>query len=182
MDLTKFLPGVVGFNAAVKSGAAVQLNPAESIVVGAGLPIWPALALRHVATALPSPEALAMEVMRGIQLALPVVRGGALALQAAGGVATALSPVAGVVGPALAPVLNAIPYAGPALGAAATAAGPIVAAGGIGASVVGAVGGATPDPAALNNLGEQIAGQLKELERNSTVDDVIIDVPQRVEV
>lgn len=180
MKLDSFLPGAVGFKLSVDSGSAVQLNPAESIVVGAGLPVWPALVLRHAVSELPNPQALMMEVMRGIQLALPAVRGAGLGLQAFGGVATALSPVAGVIGPALAPALNAVPYAGPVLGAVATAGGPIVAAGGIAASVVGAVGGATPDPAALNKLGEDIAGQLAELERNTTAD--VIDVPTQVEL
>lgn len=180
MRLDSFVNGATGFNLAVQSGSAVQLNPAESLVVGSGLPVWPALALRHVASSLPSPRAMQAEVMRAIQVALPLVRGGGMALQAVGTVATALSPVAGVVGPMLAAPLNAVPYFGQALGTAATAAGPIVAAGGITASVAGAFGGAAPDPAALERLGEDIAGQLNELERNSTAD--VIDVPQQVEV
>lgn len=182
MKLTSFVPGAVGFNAAVKSGAAVQLNPVQSLVVGSGLPIWPHFVLQQAQAGLPDPRAVFAEARRAIMVAVPLVRAAGAGLQAGGLVATAFAPLAGIAGPALAPALNAIPYVGPALGVAATAAGPIVAVGGIAANVAGAAaGGSAQAGPALANLGQQVAEQLDELERKSTADDVI-DVPRLVEV
>jgi len=179
MKLTQFVPGAAGFNAAVKSGAAVALNPVESLVVGAGLPIWPVYALKQVATALPDADVLAERTLVAIRGLMPVARLGGAALTTMAAVGGALVPVAQAVGAAAAPALSAIPYAGPALGVAAANAGPIVAVGSVAGGAAGAIATGAPDPEMLGNLGRQVAEQLNQLDATNTA-DAIIDVPQKV--
>lgn len=178
MKLDAFIGGAVGFAQAVASGAAVQANPVETLVQGAGLPVWPVYALRQAASAAPDPRALALEARAAIEAALPLVRAAGLGLGALGSVAGALSPVAGLIGAAVAPQLTALGGpAGAALGGAALAAGPIVAAGGLAAGVAGGLAAGAPDPAALGQLGQQVADQLDALAKQNNA-DVIIDVPK----
>lgn len=176
MKLDAFVAGAVGFAQAVASGNAVQVNPVEPIIPGAGLPVWPVYALRQAVQAVPDARAVEAEARRAIETLLPVVRASGALLQAGGVIAGALAPVAGVVGPVVAPALAGIPYVGAAVGAAATAAGPIVAAGGAVAAAAGGLASGAPDPETLRKLGDTVIAQINDLQQQSAA-DVVIDQP-----